>query len=134
VTPRDPLTNVSPGPSSGASIGTCSTRISSRRIGTVICTSSVTTYFTRRMRVAATRSVPTRSRSSLRTIPPSSADGWAVGVGVAVAEVVVPVVVVRGGMTSVSEVLTSDGGTGGGTGGISRVASAACRPPDDVTP
>jgi hypothetical protein len=45
----------------------------------VICTSSVTTYFTRRARVVATRSVPTTSCSSLRVIPPSC--GVAAGSG-----------------------------------------------------
>ena len=56
---------------SDPSSGTSSRRISSRRIGTVICTCSVTTYFTSRMRRVATCSVSVRSCSSLRIIVPS---------------------------------------------------------------
>ena len=64
-------TNDAPGPSSTEARGTASIRISSRRIGTVICTSSVTTYLTTRTRRSGTRSVRTCSRSSLRVMAPS---------------------------------------------------------------
>ena len=52
-------------------------------MGTVIWTSSVTTYLTSRARVVATRSVPTTSCSSLRTMAPSSSAAGAGGRAVA---------------------------------------------------